>query len=414
MTPVTVLAVGLSSSLQVLRGHMLRSALTVLGMIIGVAAVITVLAVGAGSQQRIIEQIQSLGGNLLLVVPGSARSEGAHLGSGTRPTLTVADAEAIREALPGIVAAAPSIFASAQVVRGNLNWGTTVQGITSDYLTAREWPVVRGRPFTQTDVDRGTKVTLLGATVVERLFPHEDPVDQIIRIRDIPFTVIGVLDRKGQSAAGADQDDKAMIPLTTAAARVIGSSRLRVDSVQYIMVKARDDALLEPTRDELRRLLRQRHRLTDDAPDDFIIRNLADVQASREAAAGVLSFWLAAVASVSLVVGGISIMNIMLVSVTERTREIGLRLALGARRRDIRSQFLIEAVLLSLVGGTIGFILGTGLSLAIGYIADLPVLIEPWTILLAEAFAAAVGITFGLYPAVKASHMEPIEALRTE
>jgi putative ABC transport system permease protein len=300
------------------------------------------------------------------------------------------------------------------VVRGNLNWGTTVQGITPEYLIAREWPVARGRPFTSTDVERATKVTVLGATVAERLFPYDDPVNQIIRIRDIPFTVIGVLARKGQSSAGADQDDKAMIPLTTAATRVIGSSQVRVDAIQYIMVKVREAERLGPSEEVLRHLLRQRHRLRTDEPDDFVIRNLADVQASREEAAGVLSFWLAAVASVSLVVGGISIMNIMLVSVTERTREIGLRLALGARRRDIRSQFLIEAVLLSLAGGTFGFVLGTGLSLSIGYLGNLPIVVEPWSIVLAVVFAGAIGITFGLYPAVKASRMEPIEALRSE
>jgi putative ABC transport system permease protein len=405
---------GLSSSLQSLRSHGLRSALTVLGIVIGVAAVITVMAVGAGSQRDIIERIQSLGGNLLLVLPGSARTEGARLGSGTRDTLTVADANAIRREITTAIFVAPSIYERAQVVRGHHNWATTVQGVTPDYLRAREWPVAVGRPITENDVRTGAKVVVLGASVAEQLFPMERPLGEIIRIDNIPFRVIGILAKKGQSSTGADQDDKAMMPLTTAASRVIGASRTRVDSVQYIMVKVGDARWLEPTATELRALLRQRHRLRPDQADDFTIRNLAEVQESREEAAGVLAFWLAAVASVSLIVGGISVMNIMLVSVSERTREIGLRLAVGARPRDIRNQFLTEAVVLSLVGGTIGFFLGVGLSLVIALIRDLPVLIQPRAILLAEVSAMAVGIFFGLYPALKAARMAPIDALRAE
>jgi putative ABC transport system permease protein len=405
---------GLAGALHSLRAHLLRSALTVLGIVIGVAAIIIVMAVGAGARAQVVEQLQSLGGNLLLVVPGSAHTLGAKLGSGTRPTLTLADADAVRHELSGALVTAPSVFGRTQVIHGNLNWTTTVQGITPDFLHAREWALTQGRPISSMDLERAAKVALLGATVEGRLFPEGQSPGRVIRIAGLPFTVIGVLDAKGQTTTGADQDDKIMIPLSTAMTRVIGSGRARVGSLDYVMVKMETADQLKPAEAHLRALLRQRHRLAPDRPDDFEIRNLAEVQASHEDAAGVLAFWLAAVASVSLVVGGVSIMNIMLVTVSERTREIGLRMALGARRADIRNQFLIEALVLSLLGAGLGILLGIGLAQGLGWIKDLPVLIAPAAVLGALGLAASAGVLFGLYPALQAARLEPVAALRAE
>lgn len=405
---------GLAGALQSLRAHLLRSTLTVLGIVIGVAAIIIVMAVGAGARERVVEQLQSLGGNLLLVVPGSAQTLGARLGSGTRPTLTLADAEAVRRELSGALVTAPSVFGRTRVIHGNLNWTTTVQGITPDFLIAREWALTRGRPISSVDLDRAAKVALLGATLEVRLFPDGLSLGRVIRIAGLPFTVIGVLEAKGQTTTGADQDDKIMIPLSTAMTRVIGSGRARIGSLDYVMVKMETADQLKPAEAQLRALLRQRHRLARDRPDDFEIRNLAEVQASREDAAGVLAFWLAAVASVSLVVGGVSIMNIMLVTVSERTREIGLRMALGARRADIRNQFLIEALVLSLLGAGLGILLGIALAQGLGWMKDLPVLISPAAVIGALGLAASAGVLFGLYPALQAARLEPVAALRGE
>lgn len=403
-----------SSSAQSLRSHPLRSALTMLGMVIGIASVITVMAVGAGSRAEIIAQIQSLGGNLLLVTPGSAQSKGVRLGGGTRPTLSESDAEAMRREIPGLLAVAPSVYKRAQVIRGNLNWSTTVQGITQEYLIAREWKLSSGRHLSTADLASAAKVALLGATVSAKLFPQGGAEDAFVRIGSTPFTVIGTLESKGQTSLGSDQDDKVMIPLSTAKIRVIGSSRRRLTWVQYIMVKVRNAELLDRAEEEIRKLLRQRHRLAATAEDDFTIRNLAELQASRKAAAGVLSLWLTVVASISLLVGGISIMNIMLVSVSERTTEIGLRLAVGARRRDIRNQFLAEALILSLLGAAVGLLLGVLLALAIGAWGDLTIIFEPRALILAVGFAVLTGVCFGLFPATKASRLTPIESLRRE
>lgn len=408
------LAINLSGALHSLRAHPLRSVLTMLGVVVGVAAVITVMALGEGARMGIIAQIQSLGGNLLLVTPGSVQSQGVQLGSGSGESLTEEDARVIAAEIPGVLTAAPSVFKREQVVRGNANWSTTVQGITNAYLSAREWRLSAGRPFTASEQAGSAKVALLGHSVVPKLFAGVDPVGEVIRVGGVPFEVVGVLEPKGQSSGGSDQDDKVMVPLSTAQTRLIGSSSARLGAVQYVMVKLDGPERLVSVEQEIRQLLRQRHGIRPELKDDFTVRNLADVQATREAASGVLTFWLSAVASVSLVVGGISIMNIMLVSVTERTREIGLRLAIGARASDIRAQFLAEAMALSLIGAVLGLVVGVCAAWTIATVQDLPILVRTGSLVIAAGFALAIGVFFGLYPAVKASRLAPVDALRAE
>jgi len=404
----------LTQALRGLASYPMRAALTALGIVIGVAAVITVLSVSEGARQRVIEKIQSLGGNLLLITPGSARTGAVQLGAGSRQTLTTGDADAIAREIPGVLAVAPSVFQRLQAVRGNRNWQTTVQGITPDYLEAREWGVTDGRPLSTVDQARSAKVALIGATVAERLFAGEHAIGEIIRIGDTPFSVVGLLAPKGQNSAGSDQDDKVMIPLSTATVRVLGTGRSELGGLRYIMVKVDRAERLREVETQLAALLRQRHGLTPGRPDDFSVRNLAEVQAQREEASGVLAFWLGAVASVSLVVGAVSVMNIMLVAVAERTREIGLRLAVGARRRDILWQFLTEALLLALLGGAVGLMLGMLLSLAVARWGGLPVAIGPGALLLSLGAAAAAGLAAGVLPALKAARLTPIDALRSE
>jgi putative ABC transport system permease protein len=397
-----------------LRVNALRSALTMLGIIIGVGAVITMVAVGAGAQARVAEQIQSLGSNLIIVLSGAITSGGVRLGTGTQFTITEDDAWAIMREVPGVQAAAPHMRGTGQVVYGNLNWSTIVQGVTPEFFEAREWGVVAGKSFTQEDQDGATKVALLGQTVVRNLFPDSDPVGQVIRIRKVPFTAVGVLDRKGQNTWGQDQDDIILIPLSTAKKKVMGVSQANARSVGAISIKIRDGEDMKEAEQQIRDLLRQRHRLQPYQEDDFWLRNLSEVLQTQEESSRVLTMLLAAIASVSLLVGGIGIMNIMLVSVTERTREIGLRMAVGARGRDILTQFLVEALTLSLIGGLIGIGVGLAGSYGIAYFADWRTLIQPEAILLAFVFSGAVGIFFGFYPARKASRLDPIEALRYE
>ncbi|MBM3547404.1 MAG: FtsX-like permease family protein [Alphaproteobacteria bacterium] len=404
----------LAVALRALRVNALRSALTMLGIIIGVGAVIVMVAIGSGAHQRVAEQIRSLGANLIMLLPGAVTTGGARLGAGTRPTLTEDDAAAIARELPIVEVAAPTVRGQVQVVFGNQNWSSWAVGTTPDFLVAREWNIAEGRLFTPEEMSSAAKVTLIGKTVAEKIFGDGDPVGQVIRIRHVPFTIIGVLDKKGQSTQGQDQDDFLMTPMATAKRRLLGYSGTRARAVGAILVKVAEGESMKDAEDQIRDLLRQRHKLQAKDDDDFNLRNLADIMETREASSRILSLLLLAVASVSLVVGGIGIMNIMLVSVTERTREIGLRMAVGARGCDILVQFLVEAVTLSLIGGTVGILLGIVGSVAIASLAGWPTLIEPWAILVAFLFSGAVGVFFGFYPAKKASVLDPIEALRFE
>jgi putative ABC transport system permease protein len=397
-----------------LETNRLRTALTALGVIIGVGAVVTMMAVGAGAQARVAEQIRSLGSNLLIVMSGSITSGGVRLGSGSLLTVTEDDARAIQRDVPSVEVAAPTMRGGVQVVYGNSNWSTALQGVTPEYFQARDWSAASGRLLTPEDVDGASKVVVLGQTVVESLFGGADPLEQTVRLKSVPFTVVGVLTRKGQSTRGDDQDDTAMIPLSTAKKKVLGVSQANARAVGAILVKVTEPGRMKEAEPEIRELLRQRHHLQPNQEDDFALRNLSEILASQEAASRVLSLLLAAVAGVSLVVGGIGIMNIMLVSVTERTREIGLRRAVGARRRDILRQFLAEAVFVSLTGGLIGIGVGIAGSYVIAYAFQWSVLVSWSAILPAFFFAAAVGIFFGYYPARKASRLNPIEALRYE
>jgi len=401
-------------AVRALRVNKLRSALTMLGIVIGVGAVITMVAVGAGAQARVAEQIQSLGSNMIIVLSGSILSGGARMGSGSQLTITEDDALAIQREIPAVAAAAPTSRGGAQVVYGNLNWATGIQGVTLEFFTAREWDVADGRLFSQEEVEGAGKVALVGLTVAGNLFGDSDPLGQVIRIKNVPFTVIGTLERKGQTTFGQDQDDTVLIPLSTAKKKVLGASQANARSVGSIAVKVREARAMSEAEQEIRGLLRQRHRLQAFQDDDFNIRNLTEVLQSQEASSRVLTLLLAAIASVSLLVGGIGIMNIMLVSVTERTREIGLRMAVGARGRDILLQFLVEAVTLSLIGGVIGIAMGLAGSYAIAYFAQWRTLVSTEAVFVAFVFAAAVGVFFGFYPARKAAALNPIDALRYE
>jgi putative ABC transport system permease protein len=401
-------------ALRSLKVNKLRTALTMLGIMIGVAAVIAMVSVGTGAQARVAEQIQSLGSNLIIALSGSTNQAGVRLGQGSQTTITEDDAIAIAREIPAVQVAAPSSRGNAQVVYGNLNWSTGIQGVTADYFEARDWPIDEGRPILQEDVDGATKVALLGQTTALNLFGEADPLGQIIRIKKVPFAVVGLLSRKGQSSWGQDQDDVILIPLSTAKKKVLGVSQANARSVGSISIKVRADEDMAEAEAQIRALLRQRHRLQPYQDDDFWLRNLSEILQTQEESSKVMTYLLAAIASVSLLVGGIGIMNIMLVSVTERTREIGLRMAVGARARDILTQFLVEAVTLSLIGGVIGILLGIGGSNAISSLAEWRTVLAPSAILLAFGFAAAIGIFFGFYPARKASRLDPIEALRYE
>jgi len=401
-------------ALRSLKVNKLRTALTMLGIMIGVAAVIAMVSVGAGAQARVAEQIQSLGSNLIIALSGSSSAAGVRLGQGSQLTITEEDAAAIAREVPAVQVAAPSSRGNAQVVYGNLNWSTGIQGVTAEYFEARDWPVEVGRPVLQEDVDGATKVALLGQTTALNLFGDADPIGQIIRIKKVPFTVVGLLSRKGQNSWGQDQDDVILVPLSTAKKKVLGVSQANARSVGSISIKVRAGEDMTDAEAQIRELLRQRHRLQPYQDDDFWLRNLSEVLQTQEESSKVMTYLLAAIASVSLLVGGIGIMNIMLVSVTERTREIGLRMAVGARARDILTQFLVEAVTLSLIGGVIGILLGVGGSNAISALAEWRTVLAPSAIVLAFGFSAAIGIFFGFYPARKASRLDPIEALRYE
>jgi putative ABC transport system permease protein len=396
-----------------LRTNKLRSALTMLGIIIGVAAVIAMVAIGSGAQARIQEQIASIGSNVIVVLSGSITSSGIRLGSGFAQTLTEDDARAIARDCPDVGATAPVSRGGVQVVYGNNNWATQMMGTTPDYLVIRDLQVQAGQAFTNADVDAASKVALLGKTVADNLFSGEDPVGKVIRIKSVPFTVAGTLASKGQSPTGQDQDDVILVPISTAKKKVIGSARANAAAVGQIIVQAQE-GLTQGAQEQMTTLLRQRHHIQSNQDDDFTVRNMEEVFQAQETSARVMSILLAAIASVSLIVGGIGIMNIMLVSVTERTREIGLRLAVGAKTKDILSQFLIEAVTLAVVGGAAGIATGLTASVLISYFADWSTLVSPGSIVLGFVFSALVGVSFGYYPARKAAFMDPIEALRYE
>ncbi len=401
-------------ALRALRVNTLRAALTMLGIIIGVGAVITMVAVGNGAAARIQSQIASIGSNLLIILPGSVTSGGMRMGHGSTLTLTEDDARAIALEIPGVVATDGVMRGAAQVVFGNQNWSTAIQGVTPAYPTIRDWDLAEGKFFTHEDLDGATKVAVLGQTVKENLFGDGDPLGQIVRIKKVPFTVIGVLSRKGQSTWGQDQDDIVVIPLSTAKKRVLGVSAANARMVGVIQVKVAAPEVIPDITPQIIDLLRQRHHLQPYQDNDFDLRNLADIFAAQEASTHTMTLLLGAIASVSLLVGGIGIMNIMLVSVTERTREIGLRMAVGASSRDILTQFLIEAVALALIGGVLGIGLGVAGSQLIAFFAKWSTLTTPGSILLAFGSAAFIGVFFGYYPARKAAYLDPIEALRYE
>ena len=401
-------------ALKALRVNKLRTLLTMLGMIIGVAAVIAMISIGAGAQERVRDQLKNLGSNLILVLPGSTTASGVRLGMGAAQTLTEEDARAIALEVEGVVVAAPALRGTGQVVAGGANWSTQFFGTTNDYLVARDWPIASGRAFEDAEISSAGKVALIGQTTAQQLFGDADPVDQVIRVRKVPLTIVGVLERKGQNALGQDQDDIILMPVSTARARVLGQAQGRLRRIHSISVKVADGVDMKGVEERMRDLLRQRQRVQPGADDPFTVRNLTELLQAQEAASRVLTLLLAAVASVSLLVGGIGIMNIMLVSVTERTREIGLRMAVGARGRDILKQFLVEAITLSMIGGLLGVALGIGTSVAIAEFADWRVDVTSQAVLLAVGFSAAVGVFFGFYPARKASRLLPIEALRYE
>ena len=401
-----------------LRTNALRSALTMLGIIIGVGAVIAMIGVGKGAQKRVEEQVRSLGANVMVLWPSSTNTGGVRSGLGGAQTLTEDDARAIPIEVPEVSFAAPTHRASAQVVYGGQNWFAAVFGIDNDFFEVREWGLAEGRFFEPNELASSGKVVILGQTVARQLFgaetPFEDMIDQVVRVRRVPMTVIGIAARKGQSAGGQDQDDSVFVPLSTARTRLFGIAQGKLRRINSIWIKVEQGADMKQAEEGIRTLLRQRHRLQPGQDDDFTLRNLTEIMQTQEAASRAMAALLAAIAGVSLLVGGIGIMNIMLVSVTERTREIGLRMAVGGRSRDILAQFLVEAVTLSSIGGAIGVGLGLVAARMVGQSAGWRIEIDPQSVALAFGFAALVGVFFGYYPARKASRLQPIDALRYE
>ena len=399
----------LLSAFRALQRNKMRSFLTMLGIIIGVAAVIAMLAIGQGAQYSVEQQINALGTNVLIVIPGSQQSGGTRSGAGTMTTLTEDDAYAIQKECPSVALMSPGTRAGGQIIAGNMNWATGIEGAGTDYLEIRKWKIEYGDFFTDADVKAAAKVCILGKTVADNLFPDASPVGQNIRIRNVPCKVIGVLAKKGQNAMGQDQDDIIVAPYTTVLRRLTWYPYLR-----QILVSANTAASIPVAQREITELLRMRHKLATYDADDFTIRNQADLATAATATTQILTILLASIASVSLLVGGIGIMNIMLVSVTERTREIGIRMSVGARGRDILTQFLIEALVLSLLGGITGIIMGVAGSSAISHLAKWPTIITVFSIILSFGFSIAIGIFFGFYPARKAAMLNPIDALRYE
>jgi putative ABC transport system permease protein len=396
-------------ALRALARNKLRAFLTMLGIIIGVGAVIAMVAIGEGAKSTIRAQIASLGTNVLIVLPGSNSQGGVRLGTGNVNTLLDSDARAIVRELRSVSFASPVLRRPEQVVAGNLNWGTLAQGVAPEFQQIRDWQVADGRFLHEGDMESAAKVAVIGETVARQLFGNDNPIDMVIRIRNIPFRVVGLLAPKGQTGQGTDQDDTLMIPYTTMQKRL-----MRITWLQSIVVKAVSAERVPEAQEQITLLLRQRHRIGQDREDDFNIRNLSDIAEAAQTTARVMAVLLGSVASISLLVGGIGIMNIMLVSVTERTREIGIRMAVGARGRDIMLQFLVEAVVMAATGGLIGIFLGIGSSEVLKEWAQWPTLISPTIVAIAFLFSGAVGVFFGFYPAKKAANLDPIEALRYE
>ena len=396
-------------ALRALRRNKLRSVLTALGIIIGVGAVIAMVGIGNGAKAQVEAQIASLGQNVILIFSGSTTSSGIRTGWGGAGTLKIEDAEAIRREVPGIIGVSEEVVSTTQVAAGNQNWFTRIYGESVDYFDIRQWPLADGAPFTSQDVRSANKVCVIGGTTASQIYGNENPIGQILRIKEVPFTITGVLMPKGLSTQGVDQDDIVIMPYTSAMKRVIGGTILR-----NINVQIGDPQQLEAAQQQIISLLRQRHNIRPGRDDDFTVRNQQEIAQAATATSRVMTLLLGAIAGVSLVVGGIGIMNIMLVSVTERTREIGVRMAVGAHGSDILTQFLIEAVTLSSVGGLIGIVCGIGASKILSAYASWPTLISISSIAIAFLFSAAVGIFFGFYPARKAAALDPIEALRYE
>jgi putative ABC transport system permease protein len=391
----------------ILRNKM-RSFLTMLGIVIGVGCVIVVVAIGNGASKSIQDTINSLGSNFIMIFPGTTTQGGARMFSGSS-TLTIEDADAIKAECPAVAYVSPNLRTSAQTVAGELNWGTSVYGVGVDWPFIRAWNVADGGFFTDSDVRAGAKVCVLGATVSENLFPQGGAVGQIVRIKNVPFKVIGVLDRKGGSTGGQDQDDQIIAPYTTVMKRLMGQNKL---SMLYASAKSPEQ--VADAQDQIDALLRQRHRIPPGGDADFMMRSQEEIAKTNEQQMGILKTLLLSIAGISLLIGGIGIMNIMLVSVTERTREIGIRMAIGAKGRHVLLQFLFEAITLSIVGGLLGVAIGIGFSSLVAKILKWPIFVSPSSIVIAFGVAAAVGVFFGFYPARKAARLDPIDALRYE
>ena len=401
------------TALRSLMSNRTRSLLTMLGIIIGVGAVITMVAIGRGASQQVESFVAGFGSNLIIVMPAPPNSTGARGAAGTGDSLTLDDSNALASETFSVARTAPEVNTSTQVIYGNANWNTSITGSTPDILEVRNWQMASGTMFTDQDVRSAAKVCVIGQTVAKELFGYSDPIDSTIRIRNIPFRVVGMTTKKGANSWGQDQDDFILVPVTTAQRR-LSRAGSRVDTVRRINVQAKSKEALDSAQSEIEAILRQRHRLTEGVANDFQIRDLTEVQENATSTANVMSILLGSVASISLLVGGIGIMNIMLVSVSERTREIGIRMAVGARPANVRVQFLTEAVVLSLLGGAIGISSGIGISKLVTQIFSWPTVISMQSIVVAAGFSAFVGVLFGFWPAWKASNLDPIDALRTE
>ncbi|MAR78943.1 MAG: multidrug ABC transporter substrate-binding protein [Rhodospirillaceae bacterium] len=402
-------------ALKALRVNALRSVLTMLGVIIGVAAVIALVSIGTGAQDKIVGQIEALGSNLLIITNASSRNSGARMGAGSKISLTIKDVEAIANEKQLISEASPTLHTKGQVISGNFNWSTDITGAYKNFFIARDWSIAQGRMFNEIENKSSAKIGILGKTVVDNISPNSNPLGTIIRINRVPIKVIGVLESKGQSADGKDQDDIIIIPFQTVQKRILGSNkRARPNMVHVIWVKVIDSSVMNKAESRIKEILRKQHKIRQGKEDDFKIHNLEEIRDTVSQSIGIFTLLLGAVASIALVVGGIGIMNIMLVSVTERTKEIGLRMALGAKRKNILMQFIVESITLSLIGGLIGIIFGIIVSYLISKAAGWPTTIEVSSIVIAFFFSAAIGIIFGAYPARKASLLDPIDALRFE